>query len=1834
MPKPQDFLSRAFSRLSGSRDRKTTRRRRPSRRLSAEALEARQLLAGDLFINEIMASNTTTIEDPDEAGAFEDWVEIYNAGTTAVDLGGMYLTDDVDAPTQWQFPTGSTIAAGGFLLIWADSEPEQGDNHASFKLSASGETVALYDTDGTTLVDSIEFGEQVTDIAFGRSPDGSETLSVLTTPTPGAANSVVGEANLAPTANAGGPYFGTTADTISLSAASSSDSDGSIATYAWDLDHDGEYDDATGESVSFSSTTVGTFVVGLQVTDDDGATSVDTGTIKISQVGEVASPWEAVTIDDEAAAFFDDTYVHELSITFEDDDWYNTLFTSHDTDAADPYFQANFVADGVALDNVGVRFKGNSSFSGSGVKKSIKIDFNEYEDLTFMGMKKLNLNNNFNDPTMLREKLFYDYASNFVEGVGRAVFTRVTINGEFYGLYTAVEQVDSTFTQSRFGDDEDGNLYKGTASDDAVLSDPQADFGSDLTYLGTDQAAYEAFYELKTNEAANDYSQLIEMIDVLNNTPSAELADAIEPLLDVQDTLASLALNNLFVNLDSYSGAAHNYYLYDRDDTGQFTHLLWDANESFGTFTQFVDRGTNVVQLDPFFLPVGTGGRPGQPVEEELRPLAENLWAVDEYSTDYLRDLQQMLEQGFDVTSATARINKLADLIRADVSEDPNKQFTTAQFELNLTNNVTAGNRTLYGLTSFIGNRSSYLTSALSQYDLEPESVGVYINEIMADNDATIEDPDEAGAFEDWIELYNPGTTPVDLSGLYLTDDATDPTQWEFPRGSTIDAGGYLIIWADGDTDQGDNHASFKLSAGGESVLLYNNDGSTLVDSITFGQQTTDVSYGRFPDGSSTLNVLSAATPGASNTNDTTPNNVAPTAEAGGPYTGTVGGTINLSGATSTDSDGTIASYAWDLDNDGLYDDAITATATFNAAATGTFTVGLQVTDDDGATSTDTATVTVNIESAAIFINEIMADNDATIEDPDEAGAFEDWIELYNPGTTSVDLSGFYLTDDAADSTQWQFPAGSTIDAGGYLIIWADDEIDQGDNHASFKLSAGGESVLLYNVDGTTLVDSVTFGEQTTDISYGRFPDGSSTLTVLSAASPGATNTNEVIENIAPTAEAGGPYTGTVGEMITLSGATSTDPDGTITSYAWDLDNDGQYDDATGVTAMFTATATGTFTVGLQVTDDDGATNANTASVTVTADASVIFINEIMADNDTTIEDPDETGAFEDWIELFNSGTDSVDLSGYYLTDDAADATQWQFPVGSTIAAGGYLIIWADGDTDQGNSHASFKLSAGGESVLLYNVDGTTLVDSVTFGEQTTDISYGRFPDGSATLTVLSAATPGATNTNDVIANIAPTAEAGGPYSGTVGDTITLSGATSTDTDGTIETYAWDLDNDGLYDDATGVTASYSAAAAGTFTVGLQVTDDAGATSTDTATIAVGVATTPGLVLTQTNGSTIVSESGLTDTISVSLSSQPAASVTVGIVSKDTGEVTVSISQLTFTPENWSVPQEITLSAADDQLDDGSQSTTVTFSITSTDADYGALANVDVDVTTHDVSTSNSPTRIYTPDFVTRIHVIPGDSIPTAILFQAVADAEISVIPINTASVGQTIRIVDQSVSQVDFFAEGVTRATITAGGLYAIIFESHEESRSYTVQSTAGTDAFIPSAPTNFLQSTDTNGDSRTTAIDALVIINQLSRLETAESEELPSALMYDVNHDGNTTALDALLVINQLSHQSLAPSEGEFVPSVVQQILPLSNSLTTTIADDECDSIALDDESLSADSTTLSEMTSFQSRSSAVAQLVEEGESAVSEDDLDLLASDLQQTLGLRQLLASQRS
>jgi hypothetical protein len=129
----------------------------------------------------------------------------------------------------------------------------------------------------------------------------------------------------------------------------------------------------------------------------------------------------------------------------------------------------------------------------------------------------------------------------------------------------------------------------------------------------------------------------------------------------------------------------------------------------------------------------------------------------------------------------------------------------------------------------------------------------------------------------------------------------------------------------------------------------------------------------------------------------------------------------------------------------------------------------------------------------------------------------------------------------------------------------------------------------------------------------------------------------------------------------------------------------------------------------------------------LTAVSSDVRINELMASNSTTMAD--NFGEFDDWIELYNNGTSSVDLSGWYFTDNPANLNKWQIPQGTSIAQGDYMIFWADEDSSQGWNHCNFKLSASGE--MLWLLDSNLAIrDSLTFGVMTTDLGYARVPNG------------------------------------------------------------------------------------------------------------------------------------------------------------------------------------------------------------------------------------------------------------------------------------------------------------------------------------------------------------------------------------------------------------------------------------------------------------------------------------------------------------------------
>lgn len=145
-----------------------------------------------LLVNEFMAGNNDVVADPDDPTQYPDWLELHNMSSSPIPLGGKYLTDDLAIPNKYLIPDGIVIAPRGYVVFYADGEPQQGPLHTNFRLSKNGESIGLYDSEaaGLALIDAYTYGAQILPNSEGRYPDGSARWTTLSAPTPGAVNLV------------------------------------------------------------------------------------------------------------------------------------------------------------------------------------------------------------------------------------------------------------------------------------------------------------------------------------------------------------------------------------------------------------------------------------------------------------------------------------------------------------------------------------------------------------------------------------------------------------------------------------------------------------------------------------------------------------------------------------------------------------------------------------------------------------------------------------------------------------------------------------------------------------------------------------------------------------------------------------------------------------------------------------------------------------------------------------------------------------------------------------------------------------------------------------------------------------------------------------------------------------------------------------------------------------------------------------------------------------------------------------------------------------------------------------------------------------------------------------------------------------------------------------------------------------------------------------------------------------------------------------------------------------------------------------------------------------
>lgn len=415
-------------------------------------------------------------------------------------------------------------------------------------------------------------------------------------------------------------------------------------------------------------------------------------------------------VDTYAAHIFQEDTVNEINIEIDEADWQDML----ENPLEEEYHKANVTINGEIIGNVAIRTKGNNSLtsvaSSDSDRYSFKLDFDYYDNNgNYYGLKKLCLNNNYSDNSSMREYISYKIMGELGLDVPECAYSHITVNGEEWGLYLAVEPVDEVFLAEHFAD-ATGDLYK---------PEGMGGTGADLVYNGDDVSAYTGL-NLKTNLNSSDGKEILALMQALED------GEGLEKVLDVEKALKYIAANVALANFDSYLGmTTHNFYLYE--ENGRFTIIPWDMNLAFGGFgggevdiyeptkqsmggfgggdkrkdTQDNNAITNAAenteaQADannqpqpPDNADMQGGSQPsggkqpqGMPsMGSGEKPLVTTLLENETYRSMYEGYLKEIAEKYFTQEYMTELVTKIHDLIAPYVQNDPTAFYTYEEFE-------------------------------------------------------------------------------------------------------------------------------------------------------------------------------------------------------------------------------------------------------------------------------------------------------------------------------------------------------------------------------------------------------------------------------------------------------------------------------------------------------------------------------------------------------------------------------------------------------------------------------------------------------------------------------------------------------------------------------------------------------------------------------------------------------------------------------------------------------------------------------------------------------------------------------------------------------------------------------------------------------------------------------------------------------------------------------------------------------------------------------------------------------------------------------------------------
>ena len=313
------------------------------------------------------------------------------------------------------------------------------------------------------------------------------------------------------------------------------------------------------------------------------------------------------------------------------------------------YVPATFIWRDIRLENVGVRFKGNSSSQPeSWWKRGMLIKFGEFvDDQRFLGLRRVSLDNGVQFGSLFSERLMSDILLSEGITTSRTNYTEVTINGTFEGLFVNVERIDKSFLENSFGN-RDGVLYKNH------LGGP----GSDLSVLQSLEE-YGLSFEPKTHEDDADYREIMDLAVFLRDSPDETFEEDLEARFALDPFLKLMAVMTFSGAFDQYTGFnPHNYYLYNDPATGHLHYLVWDLDVGFA------DNAFGQV-------PVIDAWDASWPAPKVPRPLIERILEDDGLRARYRTHADRILETYFQPSQMETNLDGLFTQVESILARDP-----------------------------------------------------------------------------------------------------------------------------------------------------------------------------------------------------------------------------------------------------------------------------------------------------------------------------------------------------------------------------------------------------------------------------------------------------------------------------------------------------------------------------------------------------------------------------------------------------------------------------------------------------------------------------------------------------------------------------------------------------------------------------------------------------------------------------------------------------------------------------------------------------------------------------------------------------------------------------------------------------------------------------------------------------------------------------------------------------------------------------------------------------------------------------------------------------------